>query len=108
MEELVDKPEPDLMRQRSLANSSIYIGRIYNEMDRIDEALEEIGKSQIILKHVIESEPDNVPFQRDLALTHHELGRIYERQEDFTMALVQYKADKEISEGFSRGRAPEH
>ena len=101
LEELVNEPGVNRRVWRDLANCCIYISRLYIEGDRINEALEEIRKSQKILIRLIASEPDNISFRRDLSLTHSELGRIYERQDDLSMALAHYEADKKIGEEIS-------
>jgi tetratricopeptide (TPR) repeat protein len=76
-------------------------------IDNTKAALAQYKASMMISQQLVEQDPSNTQFKRDLSVSHNKLGDSYQRQGDTKDALAQYQAATVIREKLLNNNQPQ-
>ncbi len=77
--------------RRNLSRTYKMIGARLNERGESDGALEHYSRALAIEESLVSANPDNAVFQRDIGVTHSDIGWIHETKDDWAAALVSHR-----------------
>lgn len=92
----------DSQARLNLAKSFSRLGNEAVLVGKLTFAMENLRKSESILRELTEKEPKNVAYQRDFGRLYIRLGDLSRKRKDFGLALANYKSSVEFFEKVSR------
>lgn len=97
-EKAANADKADTQATYNLARAHSRVGITYAIVDKLNEASSNLRQSEKILSDLIEREPRNVLYQRDLAILYVRMGDTSEKGRDFEDALLKYQNSAVIFE----------
>ncbi len=82
----------------NLARAFSRLGITYANVDRLPDAISNLQRAEKMFNELIEREPKNVLYQRDLAKLYVRMGDTSEKRRDLPVALLQYQNSAAIFE----------
>ncbi len=91
----------DQQAKHNFARSSSALGIAFAKMGKVDQAITYLRSAEASINELIEREPKNTGYQRDLAVVYVRMGDTLEKTRNFAAALQKYRESATVFEQLS-------